>query len=127
MILNKPLSFYKEEKQLFENELVQINKKLFKLSMTRLFVFLSIIFCGWFFFGNMKVIIPVLIIGIALFFYLVTIYSDLKFLKQKTQELIKINQIEINVLNGDLSDLSDGDQFKDPTHFYSYDIDLFGN
>ena len=126
MILNKPLSFYKEEKQLFENELVQINKKLFKLSMTRLFVFLSIIFCGWFFFGNMKVIIPVLIIGIALFFYLVTIYSDLKFLKQKTQELIKINQIEINVLNGDLSDLSDGDQFKDPTHFYSYDIDLFG-
>ena len=61
-----------------------------------------------------------------MFFYLVTIYSDLKFLKQKTQELIKINQIEINVLNGDLSDLSDGDQFKDPTHFYSYDIDLFG-
>jgi len=50
MILNKPLSFYKEEKQLFENELVQINKKLFKLSITRLFVFLSIIFCGWFFF-----------------------------------------------------------------------------
>ena len=42
------------------------------------------------------------------------------------QELIKINQIEINVLNGDLSDLRDGDQFKDPTHFYSYDIDLFG-
>ena len=126
MILNKPLSFYKKEKHLFENELVQINKKLFKLSMTRLFVFLSIIFCGWFFFGNMKVIIPVLIIGIALFFYLVTIYSDLKLLKQKRQELIKINQIEINVLNGDLSDLRDGDQFKDPTHFYSYDIDLFG-
>ena len=83
MILNIPLSFYKEEKYLFENELVQINKKLFKLSMTRLFVFLSIIFCGWFFFGNMKVIIPVLIIGIAFFFYLVTIYSDLKLLNRK--------------------------------------------
>ena len=37
MILNKPLSFYKEEKQIFENELIQINKKLFRLSMTLLF------------------------------------------------------------------------------------------
>jgi hypothetical protein len=126
MILNKPLSFYKVQKQLFENELVQLNKKLFKLSMMRLFVFLAILFFSWFFFGNIKVIIPVLMIGIALFFYLVTIYSDLKLLKQKKQQLIKINQVEINVLNGDLSDLEEGEQFKNSTHFYSHDIDLFG-
>ena len=44
----------------------------------------------------------------------------------QSAKTVEYFQIEINVLNGDLSDLSDGDQFKDPTHFYSYDIDLFG-
>ena len=123
---NHPLAFYKEQQQLFEKELKQIKQKLFQLSMVRLVVFLAIVFCTWFFFGNIKVIVPVLIVGIALFFYLVTIYSDLKLLKQKKQQLIKINQIEIKVLNGDLSDLDLGEEFKDPTHFFSYDIDLFG-
>ena len=124
---NQPLAFYKEQQQLFEKELKKIKQKLFQLSMVRLVVFLAIVFCTWFFFGNIKVIIPVLIIGIALFFYLVTIYSDLKLLKQKTQQLIQINQVELHVLKGDLSDLELGNQFKDPSHFYSYDIDLFGN
>ena len=124
--MNHPLEFYKEQKQLFEKELSLINQKLLKLSMVRLVVFLTIVFCIWFFFGNIKVIAPVLVVGIVLFFFLVTIYSDLKLLKQKTQQLIQINKREINVLNGNLSELDLGDEFKDPTHFYSYDIDLFG-
>ena len=125
--MDNPKEFYSQQKELFKLELATINRKLFKLSMIRLLVFLSLVFCTWYFFGNMKVIIPVMVVGIALFFYLVTIYSDLKLLKQKTQQLIHINQVELNVLYGDLSDLELGDQFKDPTHFYSYDIDLFGN
>ncbi len=125
--MNNPKEFYNQQKELFKLELETINQKLFKLSMIRLLVFLSLVFFTWFFFGNMKVIIPVLVAGIALFFYLVTIYSDLKIVKQKTQQLIKINEVELHVLNGDLSDLDVGEEFKDPTHFYSYDIDLFGN
>ncbi len=124
--MNHPLEFYKEQKQLFKKELSLINRKLFRLSMIRLGVFLGIVFCIWFFFGNIKILAPVLIVGIALFFYLVSMYSDLKLLKQKILQLIKINNTEINVLNGDLSELDFGDEFKDPTHFYSYDIDLFG-
>jgi len=124
--MNHPLEFYQEQKQLFEKELSLINQKLLKLSMVRLVVFLAIIFCGWFFFGNIKVLAPILAVGIALFLYLVSVYSDLKLLKQKTQQLIQINKREINVLNGDLSELDFGDEFQDPTHFFSYDIDLFG-
>ncbi len=123
---NNPIDFYKEQKQLFEKELILINQKLFKLSMIRLIVFLAIIICSWFFFDNYKILIPFVVLGIALFFYLVTVYSDLKLLKSKTQQLIKINQVEINVLDGNLSDLDVGEEFKDPSHFFSYDIDLFG-
>ncbi|MFK5982756.1 MAG: DNA mismatch repair protein MutS [Flavobacteriaceae bacterium] len=124
--MNHPLEFYKEQKQLFKKELSLINQKLLKLSMVRLVVFLTIVFCVWFFFGNIKVLAPTLVVGIALFFYLVSMYSDLKLLKQKTQQLIQINKREINVLNGDLSELDFGDEFRDPTHYFSYDIDLFG-
>ncbi|MCF6306481.1 MAG: DNA mismatch repair protein MutS [Flavobacteriaceae bacterium] len=124
--MNLPQEFYQEQKQFFKKELSLINRKLFRLSMIRLAVFLVIVFFLWFFFGNIKTLAPALIVGVALFFYLVSMYSDLKLLKQKTQQLIQINNTEINVLNGDLSELDFGDEFKDPTHFYSYDIDLFG-
>ena len=124
--MEQPIEFYTQQKQLFEKELSQINRKLFRLSMIRLGVFLAIILCVWFLFGNIKVLIPVVVSEIILFFYLVSKYSDLKLLKHKTQQLIHINQVEINVIHGDFSDLGFGDEFKDSTHFFSYDIDLFG-
>ena len=125
--MEQSIEFYKHQKQLFEKELSLINRKLFRLSMIRLVVFVSIVFCGWFFLGNIKVLVPVIALEIVLFFYLVSKYSDLKLLKQKTQQLIHINQVEINVIQGDVSGLNFGNEFKDSTHFFSYDIDLFGN
>ncbi len=124
--MEQPIEFYNHQKQIFEKELSQTNRKLFRLSMIRLVVFLSIIFCSWFFLGNIKVLVPVIVLEIVLFFYLVSKYSDLKLLKQNTQQLIHINQVEINVIQGDISELDFGNEFKDSTHFFSYDIDLFG-
>ena len=124
--MSQPLSFYSTEKQFFKKELSLVNGKLLRLSMLRLAVFLSLAFCTWFFFGNIKILVPILVSGIALFLYLVSIYSDLKLLKKKTQKLIEINQLEINVLEGDLSSLDFGNEFINPNHEYSYDIDLFG-
>jgi len=121
-----PQEFYQEQQRFFEQDLIQLNRKLFRLSMIRLIVFLAIVFFIWFFFGNLKTLIPIVVTGTALFFYLVTRYSDLKLLKQKTFQLIHINQVEIRVLQGDYSELDLGNKFKDPSHFYSYDIDLFG-
>ena len=40
--------------------------------------------------------------------------------------MVHINKIEIDVLNGDKSALDIGFKYLDPTHKYSYDIDLFG-
>ncbi len=122
----EPLHFYTSEKQFFKKELSLVNRKLLRLSMLRLAVFLSLAFCAWFFFGDIKILVPVMVSGIALFLYLVSIYSDLKLLKKKTQKLIEINQLEINVLEGDLSNLDVGNDFINPSHDFSYDIDLFG-
>jgi len=124
--MQKPLEFYKSEKQNFEQEISSLKKKLATSSTLRLFVFLGIVACIYFFFGNIKWILIVLFFGIAIFLYLVSKHSDLQEKRDLIKKLIQINKIEIAALNGDYFSLDEGNEFIDPSHFYSYDIDLFG-
>ena len=124
--MQKPIEFYKSEKQNFEQELSSLKKKLATSSTLRLFVFLSIVAGIYFFFGNGKLILAVLLIGIPLFLYLVSKHSDLQEKRDLVKKLIQINKTEIAALNGNYFSLDEGKDFLDPSHFYSYDIDLFG-
>lgn len=124
--MQKPLEFYKTEKQNFERELSSLRKKLATSSTLRLLVFFSIVAGVYFFFGNGKLILAVLLIGIPLFLYLVSKHSDLQEKRDLVKKLIQINRTEIAALNGDYLFLDEGKEFIDPSHFYSYDIDLFG-
>jgi len=124
--MQKPIEFYKSEKQNFEKELSSLKKKLTTYSTLRLLLFLGVAAGVYFFFGNSKLILIVLLIGIPLFLYLVSKHSDLKEKRDLLKKLIQINKTEISVLNGDYFFLEEGEEFIDPSHFYSYDIDLFG-
>jgi len=121
-----PLQFYTQEKQGFEQELATLKRKLLRISTLRLFVFFIIVAGVYFFYDTVKIIVPIAVIGLSLFLFLVSIHTNLKHKKNKVQKLIDINELEINVLNGDISELDLGNEFKDPSHFFSYDIDLFG-
>ena len=44
----------------------------------------------------------------------------------KLLALLQINETEVAVLNRDFHSLPEGNEFKNPEHFYSQDIDLFG-
>ena len=124
--MQKPLEFYTTEKQLFEQELSSLKKKLATSSTLRLLVFLGTTFGIYFFFGEVKIMGLVAIIGIILFLYLISKHTDLQYKRDLVKSLIKINTTEINVLNRDYFSLDEGREFIEPTHFYSYDIDLFG-
>ncbi len=124
--MQNPLEFYKSEKQYFEQELSSLKKKLATSSTLRLLVFLIISFGIYFFFGDARSMLLIALIGIPLFLYLISKHSDLQQKKDLVKKLIAINKTEITVLNGDYFSLEDGKEFADPTHFYSYDIDLFG-
>jgi len=124
--MQDPLQFYTTEKQSFEKELAILKKKLATSSTLRLIVFLSIAFGIYFFFGETKIIAVITVIGIVLFLYLISKHTDLLYKKDLAKSLIEINTTEINVLNRDYDGLDEGNEFTEPTHFYSYDIDLFG-
>lgn len=125
--MQEPITFYQSQKAKFTAELKVQKQKLNQSSIVRLLVFLSIAFAIYFFFGQWNYVIISSIIGMALFLYLVFRHADLVSKSNKLKALIQCNQLEINVINGDLSQLRTGEEFLDATHEFSYDIDLFGN
>lgn len=121
------LEFYINQKESHKSQLSQLSKKLLFSSLIRLLVFLFIAFLVYYFFGNLNVIIPVIIGGIAIFLFLVSRHSDLKDKADKQQELIRLNEVEIDILKTrNFQDLPEGAEFEDPMHEFSQDIDLFG-
>ena len=125
--MNNPLEFYSKQKEIHQQELSKISKKLLVSSLIRLFIFLVICFTIYYFFGNMNVIVPVIIGGIALFLFLVSRHSNLKDKSDKQKEIIRLNELEIDILKTrNFQELPEGSEFENPTHPYSQDIDLFG-
>ncbi|MDT0677977.1 MutS-related protein [Autumnicola musiva] len=125
--MKNALEFYKKQKDHHEEQLSAISKKLMISSLVRLLVFLAICYGIYYFFGNMNVLVPLVIGGIALFLFLVSRHSDLKDKSNKQKELIGINETEIDILKTrNFYHLPDGKEFDDPLHAYSQDIDLFG-
>lgn len=120
-------SFYKDRLQKHRQTHRKISTKLVVSGMLRLSVFL--IFCAvvYFFFSNLRLLLPIGLSLIGLFIFLVSRHSDLKREKEKLQALIDINEQELKILNThDYSSLPDGKEFEEEEHTYCRDIDLFG-
>jgi len=118
--------FYTNKVKGFSTQIEALNKTLFTFSLLRLVIFLSTIVAIYFASVNAKYVIGVLCVGIPLFLFLVSKYSNLKHQKEKLEALKDINTVELQVLKRDYSNLSNGKEFADDIHFFSQDIDLFG-
>ena len=124
--MKDPRDFYKSQIDKYQIQLKKASQKLAFSSLIRLLVFLLIAFLVYYFFGNGPAIVAVLFIGIVVFVFLVSRHSDLKYERDKFQELIRINEIELRVLHRDFHDLPSGEEFEDHSHAFSQDVDLFG-
>ena len=121
------INFYKKQIEIHQHAADKLAKKLLASSLLRLAVFLVICLLVYVFWGNTQVIISSIIGGIALFVFLVSRHSDLKYKSDKQKAIIKLNQTEIDVMQSrQFQDLPDGSEFEVPNHDYAQDIDLFG-
>lgn len=118
--------FYTAKVKAFEKEIDALNQRLFLFSLLRLFVFLGTAVGIYFASVNAKFVLGILLVGIPLFLFLVSTYSDLKYLKSKKEKLRRINVIELEVLQRNYSSLFNGKEFAEDTHYFSQDVDLFG-
>lgn len=124
--MSHPADFYKLQIEIHSEALKIVKKKLAFSSTIRLLVFLLACFGVYFFFGNAKIVIAIIVVAIAAFIYLVSKHSELQYQRDLKQALIAQSETELEVLSRAFHHLPSGEKYKDPLHFYSQDIDLFG-
>lgn len=96
------------------------------LSVLRILVFLATIFGVYWFWNQSQFPVAIAVLGIAIFIYLLSKYTDVKEQRKVKLALLDINLAEIQIASGNFHNRDSGLQFQDPLHFYSLDIDLFG-
>lgn len=118
--------FYTKEKKRQEELLSEANRQLNISSLTRLVVFLLTAYGLYYFSGEFRFVAIVAIVGIGIFLFLVSRHTDLKYKRDKIKELVSLNETELRVLERDFQHLPTGEEFDDPQHSFSQDIELFG-
>jgi len=124
--MKEPLNFYQQEKENLEQQLTGLKKKSATVSFFRFAIFLATAFSIYWFFENRITAIIITVFGLAIFIYLILKYIKIQREIAILESKIKINSIEITVLNGNFSELESGAAYTNPQHYYSNDIDLFG-
>lgn len=124
--MDKTTSFYNQE--LNKNIAItkQLQKQLLLLSLVRLSIFLLSISLIYVFWSNWITVITIGAIGLVSFLWVLSHYTDLKQQKALHNALVNINEEELQIGIGQYLHRPNGSKYKDPNHYYSFDIDLFG-
>ena len=124
--MKNPFDFYSKEKSELEIEATQLKRKSVNLSIFRFGVFLTTCFLMYLTFGSYPDVFIIAFLGILLFGFLVVKHVSLQRERAIVTSKININKTELKVLQRDFHHLESGEEFVNPTHYYSNDIDLFG-
>ena len=96
--MSHPADFYKLQIDIHAENLKKVKRKLALSSTIRLVTFLLACAGVYFFFGNTKAIIAIIVLAVVAFVYLVTKHSDLQYERELIKALIAQNETELDVL-----------------------------
>jgi len=103
-------------------------KRLLILSLSRLFVFIAGFVSLVLLWGIGPLIaVAVFTVSLVIFSILLKKFSVFSYKKTFYRNMLRINMNELKGMNDDHSCFYGGDEFIDPHHAFSHDIDLFGN
>jgi len=126
--MDKIIQLYRNNADKYINLAAGTGRKLLYLSLSRLFVSIAgVTLLVLFWKISQLVAIASFITAIIIFIFLLKKYSDHSFKKAFYENMLRINEMEISGLNNDHSCFNGGDEYLDPHHDFSHDIDLFGN
>ena len=121
-----PTKFYNQALEKHSTEVASLQKRILLLSTLRLLVFVSTGFAIYFSVPNWQTATVCGLIGIAVFVFFLSKYTDTKAKRALHKTLVHINEEELKIGLGDFHHRDSGAQFQEPKHYYSLDIDLFG-
>lgn len=124
--MTSPVEFY--ENQLIEaREEINVASAKFRLWVfLRLLIFVFIGLLVYFTWGDWRVTLASIVGGLVIFIAAISQFQTAKTRLNKAKKWEEITMLEIASLNGAISNFYDGEDFKDPSHPFAYDMDLFG-
>lgn len=127
-IEDNPEVFFKKQKLKFTNSLNNVKRRIRRISLARIIVFLITTVGIYIAVANRQDVLAIVFtLGIVLFIYLVKVHARLEKDRVWNETLIEINQNELRLLDGDTTDMDAGSEFLHPSHPYNEDLDIFGN
>jgi len=123
-----PNSFYQKKIETHTLELSQTKKKRNFVSIALLTSFVLLVYSIYTYFTNERTAISLLFPMLTAVAFVLFTRIDSSFLRKidYLKALIDCNKKELDYLNGDFNGLDKGEEFVDPTHPYSNDLDVFG-
>ena len=126
MDFTTPQSYYTQHKLEYETKAKQLKKQMLHISVSRLITFLLTLGSVYATFNNWQLAVGIIILGVVIFIYLLSKYSDIKAEHTLYGILSGLNNDEIKIATGDFLGRDQGLEFQDAAHHFSLDIDLFG-
>lgn len=118
--------FYNTKLKDYTNKITILKKQIRVISLFRLSLFLIVVSFSYFYFSKITLVIPVILLGTALFLFLLQKHLKLKQKLGFYSALCTVNKNELLINNGDFFFKAEGIEFQDFNHPFCLDIDLFG-
>ena len=125
--MNTLLTYYTNRITEFNKKIEEQNSKFNKIFYFRILLFLLALVI-FFFYYKTEALFAYSFAGITVVLFLFLLSMELK-LKRKTsflKNLIKVNEIEIQLLKKDFNGINEGTEFIDKQHHFISDLDIFG-
>lgn len=121
-------SLYADKRDHYSILLQKTSKQIKTIALARLIDFLLTMILVYIFAreSNTAGIISTIFISIGIFIFLVKYHSKLLYAKNLLESKVKVNTDELKALDGNFEDFDRGEEFIDPDHPYSFDLDIFG-
>ena len=122
------IATYQQIIQKAELELQSARKRIYYISLLRLVLFIGAIAGAITFWSDGWLYISVFaILPFILFVWLVKRHNLWFHRKDFLKKKIVINEQELRAIQYDFSDFEDGEEYIDPGHLYTFDLDVFGD
>jgi len=125
-INHSPQSYYEQKKKEHIGAKAKHIAALQAISFARLVVFLAVVAVLYFFWATRWALLAGMVILLPTFMFLVLRHQKNTKEKNLASALVAINETELQVLEGNFEGLPDGIVYANDQHWYSQDIDLFG-
>ncbi|MBL0328445.1 MAG: hypothetical protein IPP64_03265 [Bacteroidetes bacterium] len=125
--MNTLLSYYTNRITTFNKEIEEHNSKFNKIFYSRIFLFLLAVVLFLLYYKTHAVFAySFSAITVVLFLFLLSRELQLKRKTSFLKNLIKVNEIEIQLLKKDFNGINEGTEYIDKQHHFISDLDIFG-